>query len=452
MSTMLRVAVFLFCCCMVPVLLHAQPAGLQQKAGEELVRKNNFIRVYVSSKQVVEGEAVIVTYKSYCRVAAELEIRRHPEFKGCSVNDFYRDENDQPEKIAGNWYQVNTLRRLELIPLQAGKLRIEPIVVENKLFDQRGNAIIVNIESPVTDVQVNPLPAGAPAGFSGAVGTFKVMARWENDTIGAGENNHLQIVVSGTGNLQTIGLPVITWPAGMEHYEPAEHTENNNHLSPIEYTHMFRVPVVVKQPGAYAVPPVQFIFYNTTTRTYETIAAAVPGERLLVTESRKDVPLRASTSNTVFLWIVAGIAVAAVAGGILYSKQEQKKQLRMQEQAVAEQQALLQELAAKQQAVKQRLDAEALQRELEELETVETDKAYFTAAWGLLGKIAAYRYAATVGEDALTVLRRSNAPAEAIAGALLVQAAYHQSAYSFSTTSVARQEVRDVLNHYRQLI
>ena len=99
------------------------------KPGEnvaEKTAKNLFLKLDVNKKSCYVGEPVVATYKLYTRLPSETTITDAPSFNGFSVNDLDVNNNATQEKYNGRMYNVYTIRKVELYPLQPGNITLDP--------------------------------------------------------------------------------------------------------------------------------------------------------------------------------------------------------------------------------------------------------------------------------------------------------------------------------------
>lgn len=113
------------------------------KPGEnvkEKIRKNLFVKVQVDRNSCFVGEPIVATYKLYSRVNAESRVTRRPSLNGFSVYDMVDPGTDavSMEKLNGKVFTVHTIRKTQLIPLQAGSIDLDPVEVENTVHFVKG--------------------------------------------------------------------------------------------------------------------------------------------------------------------------------------------------------------------------------------------------------------------------------------------------------------------------
>ena len=269
----------------------------------EKIKRNLFIKIDVSKKSCYVGEPIIATYKLYTRLKSESNVLKAPSFNGFSVSEMEMpDENSlRIEKYNGREYNVYTLRKVQLYPLQPGKLSLEPVEVKNRITflkaeyagKRRGDIFydmlrdfadenapgeateqqVITITCDTLNVMVKPLPeAGKPISFKGAVGNFKISAALEKNNITTDDPGSLKVTISGAGNVQLINAPDIVWPQGVEGFE-SKASENLDKLSvPIKGDKVFIYPFTVTNPGNYTIPAINFSYFDISTQSYKTIS------------------------------------------------------------------------------------------------------------------------------------------------------------------------------------
>ncbi|MDB5198854.1 MAG: hypothetical protein JWO92_817 [Chitinophagaceae bacterium] len=268
----------------------------------EKIRRNLFIKIDVSKKSCYVGEPIIATYKLYTRLKSESNVVKAPSFNGFSVSELEMPDNFtlRTEKYNGREYNVYTLRKVQLYPLQAGKLNLEPVEVKNTItflkaeyagkrkgdifYDMLrdfadenapGNATeqqVITVTCDTLNIVVKPLPdANKPASFKGAVGNFKIIAGLEKNNITTDDAGSLKVIISGAGNIQLVNAPNVLWPQGIEGFE-SKSSENLDKFSvPMKGDKVFVYPFTVSNPGDYTIPAINFSYFDVATQSYKTL-------------------------------------------------------------------------------------------------------------------------------------------------------------------------------------
>ena len=269
---------------------------------EEKIKKNIFVRIDVNKNTCYVGQPIVATYKLYTRLKSESNVTKTPSFNGFSVSELEMPDNYSltTEKYNGREYNVYTLRKVQLYPLQTGILNLEPVEVENRInflkgeyaAGKKGNVLYdllrefanetvpgmatdqrtVTLFSRPQSINVKPLPeAGKTETFKSAVGKFEINASLQNNTISTDDAGSLKIIISGEGNIEMINAPEIIWQQGIEGFEPKS-TENIDKLSvPMHGEKTFVYPFTVEREGEHIIPALEFTYFDPALQVYKTI-------------------------------------------------------------------------------------------------------------------------------------------------------------------------------------
>ena len=132
----------------------------------------------------------------------------------------------------------------------------------------------VQIATDSVGIEVKPLPAqGRTPDFGGAVGEFKIEATASPLKAAEGEPIALRAVVSGRGNFEAMGPPVLIDADGWRVYDPSEKFEPSP-SDPIGFSgeKIYEFTIVARQEQR-ATPPVQFTFFDPSQEKYITLTA-----------------------------------------------------------------------------------------------------------------------------------------------------------------------------------
>lgn len=302
---------------------------------QEKIRSQIFIKTTLSKKSCFVGEPVLVLYQLYTALYCQPRVIKQPSFSGCSLVEMTTDEPEYLDQENGKMYRVLLIRKVQLTPLQEGELLIPPAVVNNEVgFTSTENPYrMKNYQAAVSSrpdsIHVKPLPSNKPADYSGiAGGNFSISAKVDSTTLPQGENDLLQITIAGEGNIDAIGLPVVQWPKGIEHFESTDSQHVNKLNFPVRGNKTFAIPFVGTQQGQKTIPAVSFTFFNTASQQFETVrtqpitlqvVGALPARQL-------DKLLEAGTSdNKKYLWFVPGIAIVVISVWLISNKKKEQK-------------------------------------------------------------------------------------------------------------------------------
>jgi hypothetical protein len=246
------------------------------------------------------GEPIVATYKLYSRLSSESRVTKRPSLNGFSVYDMIDPNSDavSVEKLNGKAFTVHIIRKTQLIPLQAGTIDLDPVEVENTvhfvkgarqerrrsgnalrdLFDQlsdnndMGPEVDENItlDTKPLAITVKPLPEeNKPANYNGAVGKFSIEASVTNKNIAAREETTLHVLVKGKGNLPVINAPQVSFPSGIEAFDPTAKEEVNKTVAPMSGSKSFDYVFTPRVPGHYTIPAINFPYFDPSSQSYK---------------------------------------------------------------------------------------------------------------------------------------------------------------------------------------
>ena len=256
-------------------------------AGSRISGSDLFIKVSANKKRVYEQEPILLTYKVYTLVQLTQLRGDMPDLKS-----FYTQEVDLPqqksfsiETVNGRPYRTCTWSQYVMFPQTTGKLQIPSITFEGIVVQQNRNVdpfeaffnggsgyveVKKKIVAPGIDVQVDPLPQ-RPATFSGGVGKFNISAQLDKTETKANDPIKLRVIVSGTGNLKLIKEPVLNLPKDFDKYEPKVTDQTKLTTAGLEGSKIYDILIVPRHQGQYDIPPVEFTYFDTATKRYETV-------------------------------------------------------------------------------------------------------------------------------------------------------------------------------------
>jgi len=324
------------------------------------VSKNMQLKLETNKTSCYVGEPIIATYKLYTRLKSESRLTQNPSFNGFSVIDLTKPDGSYTrEKLNGREYNVYTIRKAQLYPLQEGNIELEAAELENSiqfikddyvvkrnsmndLFDDFAGASVppegiiqqtVSLQSKPVSILVKPLPeANKPANFNGAVGNFSIVAQLQKNEFPANEAGKLVVKISGNGNLQLLTAPVLQWPGAVDPFEPKS-TENLDKMQvPVSGNKIFEYSFSANKPGNYELPAIQFSYFDPASGTYKMIStkpfpftvtkATGPVASSAVPEIKRE---SASGINKIFnnrWWIIIFIALAMFTGLVIWVRKD----------------------------------------------------------------------------------------------------------------------------------
>ena len=257
-------------------------------AQNQIAKDDILLRAVVSRTSVYKGEPLRVTFKLYERVpVVGYNDVKFPSFNGFWAQELNTDNaRRQRETFNGKVYETLVAKEYLLYPQQAGTLVIEPaeltavaqvVVPGRRNVDPffGGGPDFVNVprkvQSPRINIAVKPLPAGAPASFSGAVGSFTMDAVLPQERLAANSAATYTVKISGTGNLTFVQAPKLTLPASFEQYNVKTTESINTSAAGISGYRQFEYPFIARAEGTYEVEPVEFSYFDPSRMQYMTL-------------------------------------------------------------------------------------------------------------------------------------------------------------------------------------
>ncbi|MCB2204377.1 BatD family protein [bacterium] len=262
--------------------------------GDEL-----FIRAIANKSDVYIGEPITVTYKLYSRVAFQLDNPiKLPRMVGFWSEDVETPTQLRPrvEVYKGRQYETFMLRKVLYFPTQTGKLTIDPFEVGTtvrvrKPRERRGNDAFDRFFSdPFFDryenvkkslltqklnVNVRALPeTDKPENFKGVVGSYDMNVQLDRRKLKANETATLTVKLSGQGNIRLLDEPSITFPAGVDHYDPTISEDVHPEGGTMTGSKTFEYILVPRYAGKVTLPPVTFSYFDLESKQYITLHSA----------------------------------------------------------------------------------------------------------------------------------------------------------------------------------
>ncbi len=261
----------------------------QQEKQKRSLKNSIYLRLELNKKTVFQGEQIIATYKLYNKASLRgIEAQRMPEFDGFYTSDIEINNNNNRsrEVINGVPFDVFILKKTILIPQKSGELTLIPLEIDaivqvqgskavNTWFGPRYQMkdIKLVLKSNALKIKVKPLPKGAPDSFDGAVGRFKFEVNLTPTELKVNDALTYSVKISGTGNLPLINNPVPKWPQEFEVYDPKLKANVNTKSNKLTGSKRWEYLAIPRNNGEYIFEPIEFTFFNTATKKYQTITS-----------------------------------------------------------------------------------------------------------------------------------------------------------------------------------
>ena len=308
------------------LLFWATPV-LAQYSVEKQLREQVYVKVELSKRSSVVGDPIMATYSLYTRLQSESKVVKRPGFKGFGVYDMVPPESgiSTSTTVNGEAFSVYVLRKVQLYPMQSGKLFLEPMEVENDvLFNGRSYSFSSKTEE--ITIQVVDLPKTDRKTFNGAVGSFSISAAVLNKgTLHEHDLLELAVTIKGKGNFPVLAAPEIRWPAEVEAYSPNITEQISKEVMPIIGSKRFVFPFMVKQKGKISIPAISFSYYDASENRFVDLQTEEIELSIAAAVKAKSAPLVSSPpshTNKLFIALGAIILLMIIAFVILRKKKK----------------------------------------------------------------------------------------------------------------------------------
>lgn len=330
------------------------------------IRRNLFMKVLVDKRSCFVGEPVTAIFKLYSRLDSKSDIVKNPGFYGFTVQDMVNLANriTSSEIINGKEFDVHTVRKVQLYPLQSGNFTIDAMEIRNKVVFSKSE-VSKNAEQEIVEgifagdnltpnetktvfessmstealvINVRPTPQkNKPVDYNGATGNFKLTASLQKKELARNEEGDLVITISGKGNFTQLSPPEVEWPAGIDGFEPTV-TDTLDHIqSPLNGKREFHFRFISNKPGNYDLPALSFSFFNPDTNNYKTVYSAPVHIKIAsfekTLEKVKEESDKGRKQQTQWTWWIAG-GVLALAGFFTWRRKSNKDAIKNPADAV----------------------------------------------------------------------------------------------------------------------
>lgn len=263
---------------------NSEPAAVNNSdlSGDDL-----FVAITVDKKKLYQGQYLVATVKLYTKKdVAGFEDVKFPPFTGFWSSDLESPQQVmlERENVNGQIYNTGLLKKVLLMPQRSGELTIDPMEIvvltrtrvrSNNPFDDFFGGSYRTVQNKLSSkpvkINVEPMPAGKPADFSGGVGSFTMSASVDKNEVKANEAVTLKVKISGAGNLKFINNLKIDFPPDLDVYDPKTTQNIKTDASGMSGSVTFDYLFIPRYAGSYRIAPVSFSYFDTKTKSYKTL-------------------------------------------------------------------------------------------------------------------------------------------------------------------------------------
>ena len=265
-----------------------KPSGEPQVEGAELGDRV-FLEMKAGKNRAYMNEVVPLTIKLYVTSFSVRDIQ-YPEFehKGFLAEEFEKPKQYQ-EHRGGSIYEVIEFNT-NLFGTRPGEFSIGSAELKANLLikkqGRRGSSSFgdffghdafdgffggyetspIELKSDPLSLKILPFPEdGKPEGFSGAVGDFKLSSVEVSPAyVKQGDPVTVRMVISGSGNFNTVTSPKLKNPEGFKVYEPQITQQGNKKV--------FEQILIPLSDSITEIPDVVFSFFDPGKEKYQTLS------------------------------------------------------------------------------------------------------------------------------------------------------------------------------------
>ena len=258
-------------------------------------KKIAFGDLIIPKKTVYVGEVVPIELRFYFDAKYPVRLPDRPSFSGdgFTVMRFSKPIEKQQD-VDGRTYNV-VIFQTAISAAKAGTLEISPASLESQIqlpgrvpsgmddffgsffgsMMSSGDIRQTTVPTQSAKLEVKPLPKeGRPEDFSGAIGQFTLEASATPKQTAAGDPISLNITVSGRGNFDAMGSPVLLDADGWRTYPPGAKFEASP-SDPIGFNGEKRFEyMLVAREDRSKTPVAQLSFFDPSFEKYVTIKSA----------------------------------------------------------------------------------------------------------------------------------------------------------------------------------
>ena len=262
-----------------PIVIEAIEGNTSALGQSSNIPSNNsdfFMRMYSNKSTVYEGEPFTISLKIFSKSQPQnIENLEFGDSQGLLRKDLNPNQssfNSQIEVINGIRYFTTTIRSELCYAQNSGQIEIKPgyisAIFRRGIFSQERK----EAKSNNLTINVKPLPNGAPKNFNGLVGSIKLDHSVSKTVLKPGEAIDLQVVISGSGNLNTFDDPNFSFPNDFEQFDPEINNKLSYKSSGISGKITYNYVLIPTFYGNYTIPAYSFSYFDIESNSYKTLS------------------------------------------------------------------------------------------------------------------------------------------------------------------------------------
>ncbi len=240
-----------------------------------------FAKLEVSKDEFYVNEIVPFTLSAYVRgrnsLTGDVTTPKltHESFVFRGFREVRTDGAD-----VGNTFYSSAVIPSTFFALKAGDHRLGPAEFVVRVLDSGSGfgglssffqrTVPREMVTNTANVKVKPLPAGAPASFTGGVGVFEIAAKASTTTVAVGDPISMEFEVTGIGNLRTMSAPVFEIPqTGIwKSYEANKELTDENDSDGFNIGRVKFSQVIIPEAKTKTIPPFLLTYFDPVKAVY----------------------------------------------------------------------------------------------------------------------------------------------------------------------------------------
>ena len=260
------------------------PEKANQQGSTSSSKDPVILKAELDASAYYPGQQIVLTYRLLFRenvqTVSKLAEDDYADFFVQNFGDFSREATF--ETVNGVQYTSRILKSLALFAHQSGTYTIDPMRMSvginapfpgNQGFFNMRRIQDVDVASEPLQVTILPLPDGAPASYTGAVGQYQMETHPGTTNITTDDAFKFDLVITGDGDSRRWDPPTLVDNGTFEIYEPKitedKVFENSNRVSNIRTIAYQLIP---SAPGDFKVY-VPFSYFDPVRKEYLTITS-----------------------------------------------------------------------------------------------------------------------------------------------------------------------------------
>ena len=240
-----------------------------------------FLASSINNNHPFTGQEVLLTYTLYFKdVAPKISNEVAPSLQGLWAKEANAERfiKSIPATVQGEHFRSAVVKQFKLVPIQTGTITVSgysmlcTLPEESSAPDKkRPTDRSLRITAPAITISARELPEPVPAKHSGAVGIFSLNLIPNREKLKIGESLSLKLILSGTGSLLTVELPIIQLPESFRQNPPEKTTLLDKGSETTSGSITSTTLAWPQSEGNFQIPAATLVVFNPDTQQFSTL-------------------------------------------------------------------------------------------------------------------------------------------------------------------------------------